>query len=387
MTPPDTTTPMRTILAAKPSITQHEIDYVTDAVTHGWGAACYDYLNRFSDALRDYFGVPHVWPTSSCHGALHIALMALGIGPGDEVIVPDLTWTGSVFPVSWLGATPVFVDSLPASWCIDPAAIEAAITPQTRAIIVVHLYGNLCDMDAIMAIGRAHNIPVIEDAAEAVGSEYKGRPAGAIGDMGVFSMHGTKTLTAGEGGALLCNRPDFVEAISTIESQGRTPGKHIMFWVDEIGLKYKMSNIQAALGLGQFERADELIDAKRRVFEWYRDAVAEWPDITLNPEPPDCRNSYWQPTIMFGESWGMDETRRNALVQAVNALGVNIRPVFYPVSKLPMYDAAPGNRVAYDLHGRGINLPSYFEMTRDDVDYVLGSVRECLCRDPLKERC
>ncbi|MBT3295041.1 MAG: DegT/DnrJ/EryC1/StrS family aminotransferase [Verrucomicrobia bacterium] len=371
MTPAAPTSPRRTVLAAKPSVTQREIDYVTDAVTNGWGTACYDYLNRFSDALRAFFGVPHVWPTSSCHGALHIALKALGIGPGDEVIVPDLTWTGSVFPVSWLGATPVCVDSLATSWCIDPEAIAAAITPQTRAIIVVHLYGNLCDMDAIMAIGRQHNIPVIEDAAEAVGSEYHDRPAGAIADMGVFSMHGTKTLTTGEGGVLLCNREAYVEAINTIESQGRKPGKHIMFWVDEIGLKYKMSNIQAALGLGQVERAAELIDAKRRVFDWYRSVLMEWPDIALNPEPSGCRNSYWQPTVMFGASWAMNEARRNALVTAVNAAGVNIRPVFYPVSKLPMYDACPHNRVAYDLHGRGINLPSYFDMTRDDADYVL----------------
>ncbi|NQU41450.1 MAG: DegT/DnrJ/EryC1/StrS family aminotransferase [Lentisphaerae bacterium] len=369
---------MRTILAAKPSITQREIDYVTDAVTTGWGAQCYDYLNRFSECLREYFDVPHVWPTSSCHGALHIGLKALGVGPGDEVIVPDLTWTGSVFPISWLGATPVFVDALESSWCISPASIIAAITPRTRAIVIVHLYGNLCDMDAIMEIGRAHGIPVIEDAAEAVGSEYHGRKAGSIGDMGVFSMHGTKTLTSGEGGALLCNRDDLVESIATIENQGRKPGKHIIFWVDEIGLKYKLSNIQAALGLGQFERAGELVGAKRKIFDWYQTLLADWDDIALNPQPEGCLNSYWQPTIMFGESWGMTEVRRNALVTAVTSVGVGIRPLFYPVSKLPMYEPAPQNHVTYALHGRGINLPNYFDMTQDDVAYVLATVRERL---------
>ncbi len=369
---------MKKILAAKPSITELEIGYVNDAVANGWGEQCYDYLIRFKERLQEYFAVSEVWLTSSCHGALHIVLQALGVKTGDEVIVPDLTWMGSVVPVSWLGATPVFVDSLPESWCIDPDKIRASITERTKAIIVVHLYGNLCAMDEIMEIGREYGIPVIEDAAEAVGSEYKGRKAGSIGDFGVFSMHGTKTLTAGEGGALLSNREDYRERISIIESQGRRPQKHIHYWVDEIGLKYKMSNLQAALGLAQFERAEELIASKRRIFDCYRELLVSLADIMLNPEPQGCLNSYWQPTIIFGKSWQMTYEKRNALIDVVNARGVAIRPLFYPVSNFPMYTPCLSNTVARDLAPRGINLPSYYELTEEDCQRVVQEVRSCL---------
>ena len=159
---------MRKILAAKPSITDLEIAYVTDAVSNGWGERCYDYLNRFKISVSDYFSSSHVWPTSSCHGALHIVLKSLGVGPGDEVIVPDATWTGSVFPISWLGAKPIFVDVLPDTWCIDPQAVKAAISKHTKAIVAVHLYGNLCEMDELLEIGNQYQIPLIEDAAEAL---------------------------------------------------------------------------------------------------------------------------------------------------------------------------------------------------------------------------
>jgi len=207
----------------KPSITDLEIAYVTDAITNGWGDHCYDYINRFTETLKSCFGLNHAWPTSSCHGALHIVLMALGIGPGDEVIVPDITWIGSVSPIVWLGAKPVFADILRDTWCIDPVSIEKRITEKTKAIIVVHLYGNVCDMDPIMAIAHKHNIPVIEDTAEAVGAEYHGVRVGSIGDFGVFSFHGTKTFTTGEGGAIISNRDDLADKISTICNQGADP--------------------------------------------------------------------------------------------------------------------------------------------------------------------
>jgi perosamine synthetase len=366
---------MRKILFAKPSITQREIDYVNDAVSNGWGDNCYDYLNRFRDKLKDYYDVPYVWPTSSCHGALHILLMALGIGRGDEVIVPDMTWIGSVAPISWLGATPVFVDVLEDSWCIDHTLIEKAITARTKAIIAVHPYGNLADMDEIISIGKKFNIPVIEDAAEAVGSEYKNKKAGSVADFGVISMHGTKMITTGEGGAILCKREDLVEKISIIEGQGRKPKKHIHFWVDEIGLKYKLSNIQAALGLAQFERADEIVDRKRQIFSWYRELLKDTEDIMLNPEPTGTRNCYWQPTVIFGDSWGMTLEKRNMLIDELNMRQVALRPLFYPVSMFPMYEDCKKNIVSYKIFSRGVNLPSYYEMTKDDVAYVIGEIR------------
>jgi perosamine synthetase len=359
--------PPKPILFAKPSITDREISYVTDAIANGWAENCYTYLGRYREGLKQYFDVPHAWPTSSCHGALHIVLMALGVGPGDEVIVPDMTWIGSVAPISWLGAKPVFVDVLADSWCLDPELAEKAITERTKAIIVVHPYGNVADLERINALGQKRGIPVIEDAAESVGSEYRGRKVGGISELGVISTHGTKMLTTGEGGAILCRRSDLVEKITIIENQGRRPSKQIHFWVDELGLKYKMSNIQAALGLAQLERVNEIVAKKRLIFEWYRTALANVLDITLNPEPPGTVNCYWQPTVVFGPSWKLTLEDRTSLIDKLNAERIALRPIFFPVSMFPMYEDCPDNRVSYNLFARGFNLPSYYELELGDV--------------------
>ncbi len=359
------------ILFAKPSITSREVEYVTDAIANGWAEQCYTYLGKYREKLKQYFDVPYAWPTSSCHGALHIILMALGVGPGDEVIVPDMTWIGSVSPISWLGAKPVFVDVQKDSWCLDPDLAEKAITEHTKAIIVVHPYGNVADISRINDIGKRHNIPVIEDAAESVGSEYHGRKVGGISELGVISTHGTKMLTTGEGGAILCRRADLVDKITVIENQGRLPKKQIHFWVDELGLKYKMANIQAALGLAQFERADEIVAKKREIFAWYRDRLEGLRDVALNPEPPDTLNSYWQPTIVFGDSWPLTIDGRTALIDKLNAEQIALRPIFFPVSMFPMYVSCPSNTISYSLYQRGFNLPSYFEMDEADVDRVV----------------
>lgn len=364
---------MMRIPVNKPSVGELEIQYVMDAVTNGWGDHCYDYIYRFTDILKSFFDVKHAWPTSSCHGALHTVLMALGVGSNDEVIVPDVTWIGSVSPVVWLGANPVFADVLKDTWCIDPKSIEKKITDKTKAIIVVHLYGSVCDMDAIMEIANKYGVPVIEDAAEAVGSEYHGRKVGSIGDFGVFSFHGTKTFTTGEGGAIISNRYDLVDKISTILNQGRRPEQHIMFWVDELGLKYKMSNLDAALGCAQFERANELVSKKREIFGWYRDAFRNVPDISLNVEYEGTKNLYWMPSIIFGESYNFD---REELIKSMNANGIGLRPFFFPVSMFPMFESATDNTVSYSLYKRGINLPSYHDMTKNDVDNVVQSLLE-----------
>ena len=367
---------MKKILFAKPSITQKEIDYVNDAVKNGWGLNCYDYLNRFTDKLKNYFNSPYVWPTSSCHGALHIVLMALGIGRDHEVIVPDMTWIGSVTPISWLGAKPIFVDVLNECLTLDPSKIEKAITKKTKAIIVVHPYGNVAKMDEILAIGKKYNIDIIEDAAEAIGSEYKNQKVGSVADFGVISLHGTKTLTSGEGGAIFCKRKDLVDKITIIESQGRKASRKVDFWVDEIGLKYKMSNIQAALGLAQFERADDLIKKKIQIFNWYKKNLESFSDIFLNPRPAQTKNSYWLPTIIFGKSWNFNLDKRNSLLNNLNKKGIAVRPIFYPVSSFPMYQDCPNNFISQDIYKRGINLPSYFEMTEDDTKYVVDAINK-----------
>lgn len=368
---------MKRIRNAKPSISQLEIDYVADAVANGWGADCYGYLHRFADTAKSYFNSNLAWPTSSCHGALHMVLMALGVGPGDEVIVPDATWTGSVFPISWLGATPVFVDVDSETWCIDPDKVARAITPKTKAVIAVHLYGNLCEMDELVALCKERDVALIEDAAEAIGSEYKGKKAGSISDFGVFSFHGTKTLTTGEGGLILSNRSDLADKLTTIDSQGRRPEAKY-FWVDEIGLKYKMSNIQAAIGLAQFERADELVARKRETFGWYRDAFADWHDVALNPEPDGTLNSYWMPTVVLGPSYEPTIEKRNVWIDACVSAGVEVRPFFYPVSTMPMYTDVPGNSVSHTLAASGINLPSNSEMTEADAQRVVATLAKTI---------
>lgn len=235
----------------KPSITELEVRYATDAAANGWGEHCYDYINRFEAAFAEHLGVKYAIATSSCTGALHMGMAALGICPGDEVIMADTNWIATASPVVHLGATPVFVDILKDSWCLDPEEVEAAITPKTKAIIAVHIYGNLCDMDRLLTIGKKYGLPIIEDAAEAIGSVYHGNRAGSMGKFGAFSFHGTKTLTTGEGGIFVTNDAVLYENVLTLSNHGRARGQTKQFWPDKVGFKYKMSNIQAALGCAQ----------------------------------------------------------------------------------------------------------------------------------------
>ena len=209
----------------KPSITEFEVTYTTDAARNGWGDKCYEYIDRFEELFKQHLGVQYAIATSSCTGALNMGLAALGVGLGDEVIMADTNWIATAAPIVHLGAKPVFVDILPDSWCIDPALAEAAITPHTKAIIAVHLYGNLCEMEQLLAISEKYGIPVIEDAAEAIGSVYHGKRAGSIGKFGTFSFHGTKTITTGEGGMFVTNDPELYEHVLTLSNLGRARGQ------------------------------------------------------------------------------------------------------------------------------------------------------------------
>jgi perosamine synthetase len=360
-------TPQR-ILYTKPSITELETRYAADAAASGWGEHCYDYINRFEAAFKDHIGTSYAIATSSCTGALHMGMAALGIGPGDEVIIADTNWIASVAPITHLGAKPVFVDVRPDSWCIDPNLAEAAITPRTKAILAVHLYGNLCEMERLLAIGEKHGIPVIEDAAEAIGSEYFGRRAGSMGRFGAFSFHGTKTVTTGEGGMFVTNDPALYERFLALSNHGRSRSQTKQFWPDVVGFKYKMSNIQAALGCAQMERIAELIGRKRQIFHYYRDRLRDLPGVRMNPEPSNIVNGAWMPTVVFDDS---TEVTREKLVLAFATENIDARVFFYPLSGLPMFEAVPGNRHAWGIPERAINLPSYHDMTVDDQDRVI----------------
>jgi perosamine synthetase len=364
---------MNKIYYTKPSITELEIRYATDAAANGWGDNCYGYINQFENLFKKHLDVKYAIATSSCTGALHMGLAALGIKPGDEVVLADINWIASAAPLTYLGANPVFVDILPDTWCIDPAKIEAAITPKTRAIIAVHLYGNLCEMDEIMEIGRRHGIPVIEDAAEAIGSVYKGKKAGSIGDFGVFSFHGTKTVTTGEGGMFVTNKEELCDTVQTLNNHGRSTKNPKQFWCETIGYKYKISNIQAAIGCGQMERIDELIERKREIFFVYRNLFKNMNNIKMNPvsEESGTRYGYWMPTIVFDSSVNFD---REKLLAAFKQNNIDARVFFYPLSMMRMFEEKQKNSISYDIYNRAINLPSYHDLNKLEQRRVVETI-------------
>lgn len=360
------------IAYTKPSITDLEVSYATDAAANGWGERCYEYIDRFESAFKEYLGVKYAIATSSCTGALHMGMAAMGIGPSDEVIMADTNWIASAAPIVHLGAKPVFVDILPDSWCIDPDLAEAAITPKTKAIVAVHLYGNLCDMDKLLALGQTYGIPVIEDSAEAIGSVYHGKRAGSMGRFGTFSFHGTKTLTTGEGGMFVTNDDDLYETVLALSNHGRARGQTKQFWPDMVGFKYKMSNVQAAIGCAQLERVDELTERKRQILLSYRKNLAQYSRITINPEPHGIVNGAWMPTVVFSPEMGVTREQLQAAFQNEN---IDARVFFWPMTNLPIFGGVPRNPVAESTASRAINLPSFHDITPDEIDRISDVIR------------
>ena len=361
---------MEKIHYTKPSITDLEVQYATDAAKNGWGEKCYNYIYKFENLFKEHLGIKYTMATSSCTGAMHMGLSALGISYNDEVILADINWIASAAPITYLGAQPVFVDILPDTWCIDPAKIEEAITPKTKAIIAVHLYGNLCEMDEIMKIAKKHNLYVIEDAAEAIGSVYKGKKAGSIGDFGVFSFHGTKTITTGEGGMFVTNSESLYEKVNILNSHGRNPKNPKQFWAETIGFKYKISNIQAAIGCAQVERIDELINKKREIFFEYHRLLSQIDGVTMNPIPEDknTQYGYWMPTAIFDKKLNFN---REILLDKFKDNNIDGRVFFYPLSSLPMFEEKRENVVSYDIFERAINFPSYHEIDEYSISKII----------------
>lgn len=359
------------IFYTKPSITEMEVEYATDAARNGWGDRCYEYIAKFEKKFCEFTGAQYAIATSSCTGALHMGLAALGVGPDDEVILADTNWIASAAPITYLGAKPVFVDILLDTWCIDPAQVETAITFRTKAIIAVHLYGNVCDMDRLLEIGAKYGIPVIEDSAEAVGSYWKGHHAGTLGAFGAFSFHGTKTLTTGEGGMFITQDRALYEKVLTLSNHGRAAAQTKQFWPDMVGFKYKISNIQAAIGCAQMERIEELIAAKRRVFSYYAGALRDLP-LIMNSEPLGTQNGYWMPSIVVNADVEFD---REKLLEAFKADNIDGRVFFWPLSMMPMFINKPENIVSYGIYKRAVNLPTYHDLTEGEMNRVIGHIR------------
>lgn len=372
---------MKTIPISGPWITQKEIDYVTDAATNAWHENANSYNERFEKTFAEYLGVRYAVSLPSCTSAIHLSLSALEVKPGDEVIVPDVTWIASSAPINYVGATPVFADIDDKTWCLSAESFEACITPETRAVIVVDLYGNMPDMDTICDIAKQRGIALIEDSAEAIGSEYNGRKAGGFGDTGVFSFHGSKTLTTGEGGMLVTDREDIYHRVLFLRGHGRNPGD-IMFYNTEVAYKYKMSSMQAALGLAQIERIEELVNQKRKIFSWYEKELSGVKGVTLNYEASGTKNSYWMVTIVLDKSFGLKKDRLMELMADKN---IDCRPFFHPLSSLPAYKDLPqaetakkANKISYNISPFGLNLPSGASLTEDKVIYICNKLKDIL---------
>lgn len=366
-----------------PSITQKEIDLVTEAVTHGWYENMNLHMDQFLIEFSSFIGKEYCFPTSHGTAAIHLTLLALGIGPGDEVIVPDITWVASACPVVYIGATPVFVDMDPHTWCISAESFERAITPQTKAVMVVDLFGNMPDMEAIRQIAEHHHIHIIEDAAEGIGAEYDYKPAGSLGDTGIFSFNATKLVIAGQGGMVVTNDKTIYERCRTLGHHGidKSPEARY-YWSNEIGYNYNWSNIQAALALAQLRRIDELVNKRRQIFGWYQERLKEIEGLTLNSESPRVKNTYWITTVMLNSTYGMD---KEALNEAFRAYNVDARPFFYPITSMPPYvqytmgqDMSLLNPVSYQMSPFGLCLPSGANLSEDDVDYVCDCFKKIL---------
>lgn len=357
-----------------PWITEHEEEIVLDALRNGWyGETAYHYCEKFEAEFAAYHDREFALMTPNCTSAIHLILMGLGIGPGDEVIAPECTWIASVAPVSYCGAEPVFCDIDANHWCLTAEAIEAKITDRTKAIIAVDQYGNMPDWDDLTALSKKYAIPIIEDSAEALGSVYKNIKAGKFGIGSVFSFHRTKTITTGEGGMLLTDDEELFERCKLLRDHGRSPGT----WYNQIvGYKYMPFNLQASLGLAQFNRLEELLSKKRSILQQYRENLSDIPGLLLNTEPENGVNGAWCTTAVFPANTGIT---KDAALSAMIASDIQARPFFYPLSILPAY---PGreeagrrdNPVAYDVSSRGVCLPSAYSVTTDQIQVVTDMI-------------
>lgn len=370
---------------AGPSITDREVRYAADAARNAWYASAGDYPRRFEEAFAEWVGVRHAISLPSCTSGIHLALAALQIGPGDEVVVPEITWIASTAPIHYVNATPVFVDVDPVTWCLDPESLRRAITPRTRAVIGVDLYGNMADWRAIETIAAEAGLALIEDAAQAHGATLDGRRAGSFGDAGVFSFHGSKILTTGEGGMLVTDRDDLAARCRVLRDHGRAP-RDRQFFNAEVAFKYKMSALQAAVGLAQLERVDELLLRKVEIFEWYRERLADTPGLSLNKGLPDSTSVYWMVTAVLDPALALP---KELVARRLADVEIDSRPFFHPLSTLPAFAASPSvagaaerNVVAHRLAPWGINLPSGFNMDEPRVDRVCRALLDAIDRGP-----
>jgi len=366
----------RFIPVSAPFLGGNEKKYVMDCLESTWISSGGQYGERFERAFADFCDVKYALSCSNGTAALHLALLALGVGPGDEIIVPTLTFVATANAVTYCGATPVFIDSEPETWNLDPDLLEGKITPRTKGIIVVHLYGHPVDMDPVLSVTHHHGLFVIEDAAEAHGAKYKGRRSGSLGNIATFSFYGNKIITTGEGGMVVTDDSELARKVRQLKGQGMDAERR--YWFTIVGYNYRMTNIQAAIGLAQLEKVDWHIQRRREVAKWYYDYLQNVPGLTLPVEKEWARNVYWMFSVVLGESLSLE---RDEVMVALKEQGIETRPFFYPMHTLPPYRGlAEGQRfpVADRLAARGINLPTWAGLTKEDVEFVCDVLIKCV---------
>lgn len=358
----------------RPDLSGNEKAYVVDCIESSWISSIGPYVDKFERALESLTGIEHA--ISMCNGttALHLALHCLDIGPGDEVIVPSFTYIASVNMIALTGATPVFADCRARDWQIGPDDIAPLITSRTRAIVPVHLYGAVCDMPAIMEIAGKHGLKVIEDCAECVGASRDNVHPGGFGDIGTFSFFGNKTVTTGEGGAVVTRDPALAMRMRKVKGQGQSFARR--YWHEELGFNYRMTNIEAAIGLAQLERLADILAAKRRIAERYRALLADAP-VTFQRLDDGVVSSEWLVSCLLPRYCDRDR-----LMADMAADGIETRPVFYGAHQMPMYAhlAHEHLRTTEDISARGISLPSYPQLGDDDLARVVMALTRALDR-------
>ena len=352
----------------RPYLTGREKEYVNQCLDSSWISSKGEFIPRFENHFAKFIQANHA--TSVCNGtvALHLALASIGLESGDEVIVPTLTYVASVNTIVQAGATPVFVDSLPSTWQIDPDDVRRKITRRTKAVMAVHLYGLPCDMDQLVDVCREYGLYLVEDCAEAFGTYYKGRHVGTFGDVATFSFFGNKTITTGEGGMVVTKTKALHDKAYHLKTQGVSPEWE--YWHDVVAFNYRMTNICAAIGLAQLEQADDIIRKKREIAEWYRQGLAGLP-LTTHDEIDGTVHSYWMCSIALDAA-----EEREPLRNFLKECGVETRPVFHPAHTLPPYAADTSFPIAESISARAMNLPSYPALSRPEVNDVCGLIRQ-----------
>jgi perosamine synthetase len=368
----------RVIPVCEPFLAGRERAYVDECLETNWISSKGRFIGRFEEAFAAACGVRHGIACSNGTAALHLMLHALGIGPGDEVIVPTMNIISGANTVRLTGATPVFVDSEPRTWNVDVARIPERITGRTRAILAVHLYGHPCNMESIRALAAERDLWVIEDAAEAFGATVHGRPAGSLGDVAGFSLYANKIITTGEGGMIVTDDADLARLLRSLRDLAFADETH--FWHHYLGFNYRLTNLQAAIGLAQIEQADDLIARRIANADRYDAGLAGVPGLVLPPRTPGVRNVFWMYALLVGDAFGMD---RDRLMIELGLRGIETKTFFIPLHLQPIYyDPAceGGYPVAEDIARRGLYLPSAGNLTPAEAHYVIDAIVDLHCR-------